>query len=112
MEKILANIKRVQEEDFSRMKAGDSHELLKALEVRSMLLISEALLRAKLFREESRGAHKREDFSLTDNINWLKWVVVEKKDEKMHLYTEAIPTPYIKPPIAIYPVNHPSLGAA
>lgn len=41
---------------------------------------------------------RRKDFPMTDNINWLKWIVLEKQDGKMHVYTEDVPTPYIEPP--------------
>ncbi len=69
----------------------------------SMVPTAEMILRSELFRQESRCGVWRKDFPMTDNINWLKWIALEKRDSKMYLYTEDIPTPYIKPPRTIYP---------
>jgi succinate dehydrogenase / fumarate reductase flavoprotein subunit len=41
-------------------------------ELKSMLLISEAVARAALARKESRGAHSRIDYPNLDDANWGK----------------------------------------
>jgi succinate dehydrogenase / fumarate reductase flavoprotein subunit len=41
-----------------------------ALDLRNMLLVSEAIAKAALAREESRGGHTRDDFPMTDNEVW------------------------------------------
>ena len=41
-----------------------------AIDLRNMLIVSEAIARAALAREESRGGHTRDDFPLTDNEVW------------------------------------------
>jgi succinate dehydrogenase / fumarate reductase flavoprotein subunit len=41
-----------------------------ALDLRNMLLVSEAIAKAALAREESRGGHTRDDFPKTDNEVW------------------------------------------
>src|SRR4051812_27274903 len=43
-----------------------------ALDLRNMLTASELTARSALIREDSRGAHYREDFPNTDHANWLK----------------------------------------
>ena len=53
--------------------AGRSLELH---EVKGSLLISKAIMRASLEREESRGAFYRDDFPERDDGNWLKHVVL------------------------------------
>jgi len=42
-----------------------------ALDLRNMLLVSEAIARAALQREESRGGHTREDFP-TASMQWRR----------------------------------------
>jgi succinate dehydrogenase / fumarate reductase flavoprotein subunit/fumarate reductase flavoprotein subunit len=43
-----------------------------ALDLRNLLTASELIARSALAREESRGAHYREDFPMPDDANWLK----------------------------------------
>ncbi|GAA1133716.1 fumarate reductase/succinate dehydrogenase flavoprotein subunit [Nocardioides aquiterrae] len=43
-----------------------------AIDLRNMLLVSEAIAKAALAREESRGGHTRDDFPKTDNEAWGK----------------------------------------
>jgi succinate dehydrogenase/fumarate reductase flavoprotein subunit len=95
--RAIDELKRVQQEEFPKMKTIDYHDLTKALGVRSMLILAEGVLKSILYREETRGVLVRDDFSLTDNINWLKWVVVENRNGGMHVFTEEIPTPIIDP---------------
>ncbi|MBI4322507.1 MAG: FAD-binding protein [Chloroflexi bacterium] len=104
LEKAIAKLMRVKEEDLPRLHCSDSHGLMKAAEVGSMLLVSEAMLRSMLAREESRGNRglARKDFPQTDNVHWLKWTAVEKNGEQMHVGATDIPTPYFQPIRAKY----------
>lgn len=54
--------------------AGSSLELH---EVKGSMLISKAIMRASLEREESRGAFYRDDFPERDDGNWLKHVLLK-----------------------------------
>lgn len=92
----LAELEGIKKE-ATALKARDLHELVKVVGVRSELLLAELFLRASLLREESRGLHFREDFPLTNNRDWLKWIMVQKDGEKPKLWTEPIPLPYLKP---------------
>lgn len=47
---------------FPPLKAEDPMDLLHALEMKGLVLTAEAVARAALLREESRGVHFREDF--------------------------------------------------
>jgi succinate dehydrogenase/fumarate reductase flavoprotein subunit len=102
LRRAIYELEKVQQEQFPKLKAIDYHDLMKALGVRSMLVLAEGVLKSILCREESRGVLVRDDFPLTDNINWLKWVLVEKRDGGMHVFTEKILTPIIDPPRSKY----------
>jgi succinate dehydrogenase / fumarate reductase flavoprotein subunit len=56
-----------------------------------MLLISEAVTRSALMREESRGGHTREDFPKPDPEWGKKNVVTRGRGGKLELRTEAVP---------------------
>lgn len=51
-------------------------ELVDALESQNLLAQGHATMLAALKREESRGAHSREDFPARDDANWLKHSLV------------------------------------
>lgn len=47
-------------------------ELIEALELNNMILVSQALTECALARKESRGGHSREDYPERDDTNFLK----------------------------------------
>jgi succinate dehydrogenase / fumarate reductase flavoprotein subunit len=47
-------------------------ELLEAVELGGLIDLAEVLVESALVRQESRGAHSREDFPERDDANWLK----------------------------------------
>jgi succinate dehydrogenase / fumarate reductase flavoprotein subunit len=64
-------------ERFRRVKVEDrgakyNTELLEVIELGGMIDLAEALVAGALARQESRGAHSREDFPKRDDPNWLK----------------------------------------
>jgi succinate dehydrogenase / fumarate reductase flavoprotein subunit len=62
-----------------------------ALDLKNMLDISEAVARAALERQESRGAHTREDFPESAS-EWGKVnVILRKEDERMVVAREPLP---------------------
>jgi succinate dehydrogenase / fumarate reductase flavoprotein subunit len=54
-----------------------NYELVEAFELGHMLLQAEITLTSALTREESRGAHFREDFPDRDDARWLKHTLAE-----------------------------------
>jgi succinate dehydrogenase / fumarate reductase flavoprotein subunit len=62
-----------------------------ALDLANMLDVSEAVTRAALLREESRGAHTRDDFPKSED-HWSKLnVIVRQDDHKVAVVTEPLP---------------------
>lgn len=47
-------------------------EIIEALELRSLMIVGQIILTAALNRQESRGAHFREDYPQRDDTNFLK----------------------------------------
>jgi len=75
----------------TRLHAADAHELRLAHETRNMTLNAEMIIRASLFRRESRGNHYREDYPFRDDKEWLAWIRIREKDGMMLLSKEPIP---------------------
>ncbi len=82
LEKIKEDYKTVKAKGASQFNPG-WHE---ALGLRNLLITSEAVARAALLREESRGAHTRADFP-GEQDDWLQYNIVTTKgaDGKMLL---------------------------
>ncbi len=62
-----------------------------ALDLRSMLTVSEAVAMSALERRESRGGHTRSDYPKTDAEWGKKNVVTRKRDGALRLATEPLP---------------------
>ncbi len=86
MEEGIEGLERLRERAEHVRASGASqynpgwHE---ALDLHSLLTMSEAVARAALTREESRGAHTRTDFEGEDEAWGRRNVVVSKKDGEM-----------------------------
>lgn len=63
-----------------------------ALSLRSLIISAEAVTRAALIREESRGAHTRVDFP-GESPEWLKYWIVSFKNNDGSMKTEKISRP-------------------
>src|SRR4030095_9403671 len=60
----------------------DRHDL------RNMRLVAECVARAALMREESRGAHQREDFGETSEA-WQNHLRIRMAGERLHVESQA-----------------------
>lgn len=98
LEAALEKIKRLREDEIGKVSANNLHTLVTALEVPAMALMAEGVIRSALYRRESRGFHYREDYPLTDNVDWLKWIMVQKQGEEIRVWGEEFATPYVVPP--------------
>ena len=74
-----------------------------ALAIRSMLITSEAVSRAALMREESRGGHFRIDFE-SERDEWLKYYIVITKGADGEMKIEKREKP--PAPKALYEIAH------
>lgn len=70
--------------DLSQLRAACkgllyNRELVSYLEAENLLLVGKAIITSALVREESRGAHYREDYPEKDDRLWLKNVLLRLK---------------------------------
>jgi succinate dehydrogenase / fumarate reductase flavoprotein subunit/fumarate reductase flavoprotein subunit len=61
-----------------------------ALDVSNLVTVSRLIAQSALLREDSRGAHYREDFPNLDNANWLKNVFVARDGAGVRSWTEGV----------------------
>jgi succinate dehydrogenase/fumarate reductase flavoprotein subunit len=68
----------------------DNENVILTLEVKSSLVISEAIIRSALMRQESRGAHYRSDFPKLDNEKWKVNIYCRTEGKEMVLFKEIV----------------------
>ena len=93
LKKALGKVDDIKNDVVPYLRAYDPHYLRLVCDVRNMTLCAEIFLRSALERKESRWGALREDYPYTDNVNWLKWVIVSKDaaSGEMLVRTEDIP---------------------
>jgi len=68
-----------------------------ALDLRNLFTASSLIARSALMRQDSRGAHYREDFPNADNLNWLKNIYAARDGDRPKLWTEPVRLSRLKP---------------
>jgi succinate dehydrogenase/fumarate reductase flavoprotein subunit len=88
-------MERIRNEDVPEIKAVDYHDLIKAHEITSILLVGEMMAKASLFRDESRWGyqHWRVDIPQKKPEWDGTWVVIRNTDGRMELSRRKVPDP-------------------
>ncbi len=97
----IGHIERLQRAASEIKVEGNRHfnsAWHQAVDMRNMLVVSEAMARAALARKESRGAHARDDFPETDKARFAKLNIVSRWTPTGMAIAEA-PLPEIPPEI-------------
>lgn len=103
LQEALDLIGKIKENDLPRLSVqGPSRRfnvsLVDALEAINMMDLAEIAVVSALMREESRGSHYRTDFPEINNREWLKNIVVKKRDGQITYRTERPIMHKIPPP--------------
>ena len=92
LEKLKSDYKEIKAPGASQFNPG-WHE---ALGMRNLLITSEAVARAAHMREESRGAHTREDFP-GEQEEWFKYNIILSKGADGNMQVEKVERPKPEP---------------
>ena len=91
----LKEIERLRAESLAIKVDGNRHYNAgwhETIDIRNMLIVSEAMARAALARQESRGGHARSDFPEMDKVKWAKLnLVSRKRGETMEVVEVPLP---------------------
>ena len=93
---VLPNIK------VSTTARACNREWVEAIQLRNMALIIEAVALSSLERTESRGALYRCDHTKTDNLSWLKNIVLEKRENGLSTRQVGANILYHKPEAGVF----------
>jgi succinate dehydrogenase / fumarate reductase flavoprotein subunit len=72
-------------------------DLLEALELGCMLDCAEAIVHGSLVREESRGAHYREDYEARDDRNWLAHSLISRTSAGLQVQKKPVKITIFEP---------------
>jgi len=97
LENALNSLLKIRSEVLPRLSARDMRQLKEAVEVKNMVMVSEMVTRAALYRKESRGDHHRLDYPHRDNDKWLKNIVISQKGEEIKIRTQPVPMTTLHP---------------
>ena len=89
IQSALTRVREMQEcaRDITVMDKGKrfNTDILEAIELQNLLDLAEVTAASALARQESRGAHSREDYKARDDENWLTHTYATKVDGKISL---------------------------
>ena len=77
---------------------GNGEDIFLTWEVKSSLVVCEAIIRGALMRQESRGSHYRSDFPKLDDEKWKVNIFCRKEGREMVLFKDSVKE--IKGPLA------------
>jgi succinate dehydrogenase / fumarate reductase flavoprotein subunit len=83
---------------------GNCENIFLTWEVKSSLVVCEAIIRGALMRQESRGAHYRSDFPELDDEKWKVNIFCRKEGREMELFKDSVKE--IKGPLADFLEAH------
>jgi succinate dehydrogenase/fumarate reductase flavoprotein subunit len=83
-----------------------NREWLEALQLPNLILYLEMVATAGLARTESRGAHYRLDYPKSDNVDWLKNVIIARKDGPMAVSTVPSVIKHLQPAEGVFDYGH------
>jgi succinate dehydrogenase / fumarate reductase flavoprotein subunit len=101
LQKAIMKILELEKTFYSKHSVLKSHtdykNIVNTCEVKSTLVVCEAVLRSALMRQESRGAHYRSDFPERDDSKWKVNIYCTKRGEEMVMFK--LPVRKIREPI-------------
>ena len=68
----------------------DNDNVALTMQVKSSLIVCEAIIRCALMRQESRGAHYRSDFPKTDDEKWKVNIYCRSEGRNMVLFKDSV----------------------
>jgi len=107
LENAMEDIHELQAR-YKRLEVNDKSsvfntEMVAALELRNMICLAEVITLGALQREESRGAHFREDFTQRDDQQWLQHTLaVRGEDRRPELSFEPVKITEFQPEARTY----------
>ena len=106
LSEALATVRRLQERyaEVAIQNRGTrfNTDLLEALELEALLTLAETMAASALAREESRGAHSREDFPERNDQDWLQHTLVQVGEKGPRIFYKPVSITRFQPQPRVY----------
>jgi succinate dehydrogenase / fumarate reductase flavoprotein subunit len=101
LKKALEKINELKQR-WCKIETNDKNQwanssIISIRKLRSCIILSEAIARGALARNESRGAHYKPDFPDSDNSNWLKTTIAKYDRNEIKLDYKPVDVSLLKP---------------
>ena len=86
LKEAVEDLEKLLREDVEKLYISSTkskalnYEWIRSIELRNMLICLYLSAKTSLIREESRGEFYRSDFTITNNDDWLKTIILKKKN--------------------------------
>lgn len=105
LRRALARLDEARREMLPRVRLRTASsrfntDMMDALDLADMIEVCEMCAHASLTRKESRGPHFRREYPFTDNAEWLKRIIVGRKNGQVTLRLEPVVEKYVRYPRA------------
>ena len=77
-------------------------DLTEAMELECLIGLAETILKSAITRQESRGAHFREDYPDRDDKNWLKHTMIQKLGDTTEIFYKPVNISRFQPKARTY----------
>ena len=106
MSKALSDLESIKER-YKSVRIEDKRstyntDLTEALELECLIGLAETILKSALARQESRGAHYREDYPERDDKNWLKHTLIQKAGSGTEIFYKPVHISRFEPKARTY----------
>ncbi len=99
----IQSLKEKYENIFVRNQGSRYNtDLMEAFELESLLGLAQAIVVSALARQESRGAHSREDYPDRDDQNWLKHTLIQETEKGPRVFFKPVTITRFQPKARTY----------
>jgi succinate dehydrogenase/fumarate reductase flavoprotein subunit len=87
---LRRGLERLEDAKSAPLRAENPHELARSMDVKSIIDIAEAVLRASIERKETRMAptpFRRAEYPEQDDEHWLRFLVIRKTGSEFKFFT-------------------------